>query len=168
MKRLALFLIVCLTAVCLFACGKSQSPQYLLVEVTAAGQSECDQMVLDDVTHKVYAYIAMALENGSYDDAVASAKDNLGNIELIVAACVESENAPYDGSVALCDVYKNSRSLGGSVLPKGTYTALEIILGEGKGDTNWTIAYPMQVLPDGSKDIIIKSKIYEIIKEKRN
>lgn len=80
-------------------------------------------------------------------DALALMRKNLGSIELVVNECLRAHGFAYGSRAALAAAVFPDRTytaLDGKelFLPKGKYMALEVVLGEGKGQNWWCVMYP--------------------------
>ena len=76
---------------------------------------------------------------------------------LSVARSVIKENgADYDVDITLGEEYFETRQYGDMLFPSGEYTALKVIIGEGKGRNWWCVMFPPLCV--GAADEVIADK----------
>lgn len=83
----------------------------------------------------------------SAQEAQSEIADYLGEIEAKAAECLGSNGMKYMAKAALKTVFfpdKVYETTGGNLvlLPQGDYLALQVVLGEGKGENWWCVMYP--------------------------
>ncbi len=67
---------------------------------------------------------------------------SLGEIEGIVRETIEDNGKLYDAKAALVKTDFPTKAYGNLTLPAGTYQALNIVIGEGKGKNWWCVMFP--------------------------
>lgn len=124
-----------------------------------------------------------------------NAKEHFENSKEILLKTAEKtlkENGfDYNVKITLQDEYFETRKYGSLTFPAGQYTALKVILGEGKGKNWWCVMFPPLCVPaadgietnentsdyltesgekivSGGEKYIIKFKLLEIYEELRN
>ena len=88
-------------------------------------------------------------------EAEAKADGMLSEIEKSVCRWIAEDGYSYSASVTLSKEWYDTREYEGFTLPRGVYTSLRIIIGEGEGKNWWCIMYPplcLDVATEGSPD----------------
>lgn len=140
-----------------------------MVEIVDNSADSADKELGDDIASSVYAYLSVILsESEDIDTSKTLISENVENIDYIVGELLSKNDTAYSAEVEVNTVKRDSRQCGNVVIEEGSYQTLLITLGDGNGSTNWSIAYPALTYVQGEDPIIVKSKIYEIIKEKKS
>lgn len=75
---------------------------------------------------------------------------------------IENEGFEYDVKITVDNEFFNTRTYDGSVtLPAGYYTAVKVIIGEGKGHNWWCVMFPPMCLPAAAKECEISDVLDE-------
>ncbi len=114
--------------------GNSDSPQ----------DQEVKLAVRDALMEKFGKALANMTNRG---DALALMRKNLGSMERVVNECLEAHGFAYSSKTALAATAFPDRKYTTSdgkelFLPKGKYMALQVVLGEGRGQNWWCVMYP--------------------------
>ena len=131
MKKTGVFLIFFL---CFFAAEMVKSygiqqdlrENLLRLHIIANSDSAYDRKIKLDVRDRL-------IMSGSYDIDALSAQAN---------ALLHDMNAGYSARVCLQNRYVPQKVYKNVALPEGEYTCIDVILGRGKGENWWCIAYP--------------------------
>jgi stage II sporulation protein R len=151
------------------ACSPTANQDYFFVEIMADSEKKEDALAAKKAASGVYAYLAVILNDcKSLSETENSINANLDNIKYIVNEILEESKVSYEVSADIKKVQRDSRQLGNIVISKGKFQTLIITLGDGDGETNFSVLYPGLSYIEGEKDIIIKSKIYEIVEENKS
>lgn len=67
----------------------------------------------------------------------------------------------YDVKIAVCEDYFPTRTYENVTLPAGNYTAVKVIIGEGKGHNWWCVMFPPMCLPAATGDTEIEDVLDE-------
>ena len=87
---------------------------------------------------------------------------------LETASDVLRENGfDYDVKVYLEKEYFETREYGELIFPAGEYTALKVVLGEGKGRNWWCVKFPPLCVP-AADDIEVKNNTEDYLTESGN
>lgn len=168
-KKLAFIFILCMMLISVIACSPTASEDYFFVEIMADSEKKEDAQIAKKTASGVYAYLAVILNDSeSLADTEYSINQNLDNIEYIVNEILSELKVSYEGSAKVSKVQRDSRQCGNTVIAKGRFKTLIITLGNGNGGTDFSVVYPSLSYVDGEKDIILKSKIYEIMEENKS
>ena len=79
-----------------------------------------------------------------------------GNLNLLAAAgreVVEERGYDYPVAASLEDCWFPSKEYDGFALPAGTYTALRVTIGDGRGQNWWCVAFPPLCLGAASETV---------------
>ncbi len=138
------------------------------LHILADSNSEADQTVKLKVRDALLEKNTMLLSDGvNKENAVEYfeiSKDEL----LETAREVLKENGfDYDVKLSLEKEYFETREYGELTFPAGEYTALKVILGEGKGKNWWCVMFPPLCVP-AAGDVEIKENTDDYLTESGN
>lgn len=155
---------------CTYFAGAAQSVREDVVRlhILANSDSEKDQNIKLKVRDALLEKNTLILSDGvNQDNAVEYfelSKDEL----LETARDVLRENGfDYDVKVYLEKEYFETREYGELILPAGEYTALKVVLGEGKGRNWWCVMFPPLCVP-AADDIEVKNNTEDYLTESGN
>lgn len=146
--------------------------------VIANSDSDEDQELKFKVRNRVLAKVQNALE-GSQGAAETRKyiEENLEEIEACALQCVRAEGYDYDVKARIGVTAIPAKEYDDVYFPAGSYEALTITIGEGKGQNWWCVVFPPLCLVDAresgyeemfDKDIqgrlVLKSKVLELLK----
>lgn len=80
-------------------------------------------------------------------DAKKLSEENLSLFEAAAAAEIAESGYDYPVSCEVGTVHFDKRVYGSAELPEGDYSALRVIIGEGKGKNWWCVMFPALCLP---------------------
>lgn len=170
----------------------SLSNGIIRLHVRANSNSKEDQELKLKVRDTLLAEGEILKSQGkSVDSARDALRDNLKSIERIAREEIVKNGYNYPVRVSLGKSDFPKREYGDMILPAGTYTALTVEIGEGKGDNWWCVMFPPLCFADESyitpdhenreilidslgrdtyemvtdKKITVKFKLYEVIKK---
>ena len=137
---------------------------YLRIHIRAYSNSEEDQLVKYKVKDVVVSLLTpVVAQNETIEQAMASVKKMLNEIEAVTDSVLKENGFDYCASAKLCVEEFPTRVYEGYTLEQGLYDALIINLGEGKGDNWWCVVYPPLCFTSATNNFVYKSKILEII-----
>lgn len=169
MKKIiaAVLLICCYALVLLAGCAQTEE-EYIRIHIRANGNSAEEQEVKLKVRDAVVEYLTPLLaEAETARDAEKILKNSLDGITNAADKTLSAEGCTYRSAVTLGREEFPARSYGELTLDAGSYEALIVNLGSGKGDNWWCVAFPpLCFVPE--KDVKYKSKIMEIIEKWQN
>ena len=155
---------------CTYFAGAAQSVREDVVRlhILANSDSEKDQNIKLKVRDALLEKNTLILSDGvNQDNAVEYfelSKDEL----LETARDVLRENGfDYDVKVYLEKEYFETREYGELIFPAGEYTALKVVLGEGKGRNWWCVMFPPLCVP-AADDIEVKNNTEDYLTESGN
>lgn len=147
--------------------------------VIANSDSDEDQELKFKVRNRALAKVQNALE-GSQGAAQTRAyiEDNLEEIEACARQCVRAEGYNYNVKARIGVTAIPAKQYDDVYFPAGSYEALTITIGEGKGQNWWCVVFPPLCLVDARESghdelfaedaqgrLVLKSKVVELLKK---
>lgn len=148
----------------------------LRLHVLANSNSKEDQQLklkVRDCVAKAAADAFGDAENQA--DALMLANDSLDELRQAAQQCVYDEGYDYQVNAELAKMYFTTRRYGAATLPAGTYDALRITIGDGRGDNWWCVVFPplcvsaaakspelSDVLEPGQEKIVAEPQSFQI------
>lgn len=135
------------------------SQQVLRFHIRANSDSEKDQKFKTEVKNRILPYLQELFSScDSKEESVETAGNNLDSIKTRVLEVCREVNADNEISadVYLCRETFPVKQYGSLLLPSGTYDALRIDLGEGRGANWWCMMYPSLCMADGTLQGVTK------------
>lgn len=126
----------------------------LRMHVIANSDSDIDQELKLKVRDAVLAE-GKEIFDGSVtaDDAKSKILPETERLRKAALSVIENEGFSYDVKITVGNEYFNTRTYDNSItLPAGYYTAVKVIIGEGKGHNWWCVMFPPMCLPAASKE----------------
>lgn len=126
----------------------------LRMHVIANSDSDADQELKLKVRDAVLAE-GKEIFDGSVtaDDAKSKILPETERLRKAALSVIENEGFSYDVKITVGNEYFNTRTYDNSItLPAGYYTAVKVIIGEGKGHNWWCVMFPPMCLPAASKE----------------
>ena len=164
----ALSLYIAFSCTYFAAAAQSVREDVVRLHILANSDSEKDQNIKLKVRDALLEKNTLILSDGvNQDNAVEYyelSKDEL----LETASDVLRENGfDYDVKVFLEKEYFETREYGELIFPAGEYTALKVVLGEGKGRNWWCVMFPPLCVP-AADDIEVKNNTEDYLTESGN
>lgn len=129
----------------------------LRFHVLAASDTKEDQELKLKVRDAVGVYmeeeLADALNRSESEEIV---RLHLGEIEAVAEQTIKEAGYDYPVTASLAYVEFPEKTYGAYVFPAGTYEALEVVIGEGKGHNWWCVMYP---------NLCFSGSVYEVVDE---
>ena len=147
--------------------------------VIANSDSDEDQELKFKVRNRVLGKVQNALE-GSQGAAQTRAyiEKNLEEIEACARQCVRAEGYDYNVKARIGVTAITAKQYDDVYFPAGSYEALTITIGEGKGQNWWCVVFPPLCLVDARESghdelfaedaqgrLVLKSKVVELLKK---
>lgn len=137
---------------------RSIADKIIRFHVRANSDSGADQELKRKVRNGVGAFLQAKLAAvKSSRESEAVIKNNLNLIIDVAETVIEEEGFSYHVSAALTSVAFPRKTYGSFSFPEGEYEALQVVIGEGKGENWWCVMYPNLCFSDST---------YEIVEEK--
>jgi len=89
---------------------------------------------------------------------------SMGEIETIARETIEENGKPYGVKAAFIKTDFPTKTYGNLTLPAGTYQALNIIIGEGKGKNWWCVMFPPLCFIDVAHGVMPEKTMKELKK----
>lgn len=122
--------------------------------VIANSDSEADQALKLAVRDRVLARAEEIYpENATLEEAQAALEGHLNVLAAAGREVVEEQGHDYPVTAALEDCWFPTREYEGFALPAGNYTALRVVIGEGRGKNWWCVAFPPLCLGAASETV---------------
>lgn len=135
----------------------SIASKVLRFHVLANSDDACDQAVKEEVRDAVGVYLQPLLEEAdSLDETKQIIARNIGAIIETAKITLEMHGYDYDVTARIARIDFPEKSYGSYTFPKGEYEALQIVIGEGKGQNWWCVLYP---------NMCFKGSVFEVIEE---
>ena len=147
--------------------------------VIANSDSDEDQNLKFKVRNRVLAKVQNALEGSSSASRTrAYIEENLEEIEACALQCVRAEGYDYNVKARIGVTAIPAKQYDDVYFPAGSYEALTITIGEGKGQNWWCVIFPPLCLVDAQESqyeelfdediegrLVLKSKILELLQQ---
>lgn len=98
----------------------------------------------------------------SRDQVIRYVTDHRGELEQTATSYMEERGYDYPANIRFEQCYFPEKTYGDMTFPAGTYDAVRVLIGEGKGQNFWCVLYPSlcymdstyAVVPDSSKETL--------------
>jgi stage II sporulation protein R len=129
----------------------------LRFHVLANSDEVYDQSVKEKVRDAVGIYLQPLLEDAeSLDETKMIVQTNMEEIVEVAESTLIMHGYDYSVTASIANVDFPEKSYGSYTFPKGNYEALQIVIGEGKGQNWWCVLYP---------NMCFKGSVFEVIEE---
>ena len=120
------------------------APSILRFHILANSDSENDQAVKLEVRSFLLDYIQKQLPESADSKEAVSAwfSSHKTDLETAAAGFLNAKHMPYRARLSLERTWFPTRIYDNLVIPCGTYDAVRVILGQGKGHNWWCVLYP--------------------------
>ena len=113
------------------------------IHVIANSDSEADQQMKLAVRDRVLEQAkAVYPENATLEEAETVLRNNLPLLAQAGRQAVEEAGSSYPVTADIGPCWFPTKEYDGFALPAGNYTALRVVIGEGKGQNWWCVAFP--------------------------
>lgn len=113
------------------------------LHILANSDSDEDQSLKLKVRDEILRFTESLYKNsGSKEEALRLTKDNLQAIANRAKQVICDSGYDYSVTAEISQEYFDTRTYENVTMPSGTYQALRIIIGEGKGHNWWCVMYP--------------------------
>lgn len=135
----------------------SIASKILRFHVLANSDAVCDQQVKEKVRDAVGTYLQPFLEDAK---SLEETKEIVGkHMEVIIEVAEQTlltHGYNYQVTARIAHIDFPEKTYGAYTFPKGKYEALQIVIGEGKGQNWWCVLYP---------NMCFKGAVFEVIEE---
>ena len=151
----------------------------LRLHIIANSDSDEDQKLKFKVRNRVLAKVQNALEGSSSASRTrAYIEENLEEIEACALQCIRAEGYDYNVKARIGVTAIPAKQYDDVYFPAGSYEALTITIGEGKGQNWWCVVFPPLCLVDAREGgyeemfdedlqgrLVLKSKVLELLRQ---
>lgn len=134
--------------------------------VIANSDSEEDQELKLQVRNRVGSYVSQLLEHaGSKQETIQIMEAHVDEIAQVAADEMEQCGYHYPVTASVEQVDFPEKTYGDYHLPEGTYTSLQIRIGEAAGANWWCVMYPNMCFMDNTYEIVDdgeKEQMYQV------
>lgn len=144
MKKIIVFnviaaLVIIITGVYYISVYDDIAGNLIRLHVISNSNSKTDTDIKLMVRDNILASVKGIIDRNSTKQEVINA---LPEMERAANDFLDSKNIGYDAEIVLEETDIPRKEYNGIVLPKGNYRAIRVVLGEGKGENWWCVAYP--------------------------
>lgn len=144
MKKIIVFnviaaLVIIITGVYYISVYDDIAGNLIRLHVISNSNSKTDTDIKLMVRDNILASVRGIIDRNSTKQEVINA---LPEMERAANDFLDSKNIGYDAEIVLEETDIPRKEYNGIVLPKGNYRAIRVVLGEGKGENWWCVAYP--------------------------
>ena len=133
------------------------------LHVVANSDSPIDQQLKLQVRDKIISSMSGRLEGLKDISEVKSiVQGSLAEIEAAAREVIEENRKLYGVKAAFTEMDFPTRAYGNITLPAGTYQALNIVIGEGKGKNWWCVMFPPLCFIDVAHGVIAEETMKEL------
>lgn len=130
----------------------------LRLHVIANSNTIGDQALKLKVRDAVIAYMNDQKDLSTVDETRRHLDDNLKRFEAIAEGVIAAEGYDYTAKADLGVRYIPEKTYGDITFPAGNYEALNITIGEGKGENWWCVLFPpLCLLEEGTETLDIEN-----------
>lgn len=136
------------------------SEKVFRLHILANSDSDSDQSLKLKVRDAVLESSGELFESAnSKEEAMELVKKNLPLLLDRAEAVIHSEGYDYKVTASVCQVPFDTRYYGDVTMPSGTYDALQIVIGEGKGQNWWCVMYPALCLGSATESEVLSDSL---------
>jgi len=129
----------------------------LRFHVLANSDTVSDQSIKRKVRDAVGVYLSPLLEQSdSLEETKEIVNNNMPSIVRVAEETLADHGYDYTISAKITETEFPEKVYGEFSFPKGTYEALQIVIGEGQGQNWWCVLYP---------NMCFRGSVYEVIEE---
>jgi len=135
----------------------SIASKILRFHVLANSDSDADQEVKEKVRDAIGIYLQPLLEDANdLEETKLIVEENMQNVISVAEKTLEDNGYDYQVTARITRTDFPEKTYGAYTFPKGEYEALQIVIGEGKGQNWWCVLYP---------NMCFRGSVFEVIEE---
>lgn len=139
------------------------SDKIIRLHVIANSDSPLDQQLKLQVRDEVIDRISGRFQGLKDISEVKSIiEGSLGEIEAVARETIKDKGKLYDVKAAFAKTEFPTKAYGSFTFPAGTYQALNIVIGEGKGKNWWCVMFPPLCFIDVAHGVVPEKTIKEL------
>lgn len=140
------------------------SDSVLRLHIIANSDTEADQQLKLQVRDRLLRDCGALFEDASTAaESELAARQNLNLIQEAALDEIHQRGYDYPVNVSVGDCRFPTKTYGNIMLPAGTYNALRVVIGSGKGQNWWCVMYPPLCFVNGVAQVSEESE--ELLKE---
>lgn len=144
------------------------SDEVLRIHILADSDSEYDQSLKLKVRDGILEYTEDLYSNASSkEQAVEITRKNLNGIISAAKNVLKDNGSDKEVNAEICQMNFNTRYYDDITMPSGSYTALRVTIGSGKGKNWWCVMYPSLCLYTSGNNNTLKDELddkqYEVV-----
>ncbi|MEA4846449.1 MAG: stage II sporulation protein R [Clostridiaceae bacterium] len=133
------------------------------LHVVANSDSPSDQQLKLQVRDKIINSMSGKFEGlKDISEVKRTIEDSLDEIEAIAKETIEENRKLYGVKAAFTETDFPTKTYGSLTLPAGTYQALNIVIGEGKGKNWWCVMFPPLCFIDVAHGVVTEETMKEL------
>lgn len=142
-----------------------KTPPFIRLHILANSDSPADQNLKYRVRDRLITAMKEEFQEAqSLEESRAILLERLNYLEKIAGEYIGAEGYAYPVQAVYGDFNFPRKTYGSITLPAGTYEAVRIIIGEGKGANWWCILFPPLCVVDGGQNIKVQEDLAAQIK----
>lgn len=131
---------------------QNQHQGILRLHVIANSNTVGDQALKLKVRDEILAFMEKQEDLKTAEDTRSFVEDNRRSLEKIAEGVIASEGYDYPARASIGVRYIPEKTYGDITFPSGNYEALNITLGEGRGENWWCVLFPpLCLLEEGTE-----------------
>lgn len=135
----------------------SIASKILRFHVLANSDTDADQSVKEEVRDAVGLYLKPFLKDAkSLKETKQIVNDNMTGIIQVAENTLAENGYNYEVSARITNADFPEKTYGAYTFPAGEYEALQIVIGEGKGQNWWCVLYP---------NMCFRGSVFEVVEE---
>ena len=135
----------------------SIASKILRFHVLANSDTQMDQAVKEEVRDAVGVYLQPALKNAkSLEQTKQIVNENMSDIIRVAENTLAENGYDYEVRAHITNTEFPEKTYGAYTFPPGEYEALQIVIGEGKGQNWWCVLYP---------NMCFRGSVFEVVEE---
>lgn len=135
----------------------SIASKILRFHVLANSDSDADQAVKEEVRDAVGVYLGPLLQDAeNVEETKQIIEENMEQIVSVAKDTLTEHGYAYDVKAQIARADFPEKTYGAYTFPKGEYEALQIVIGEGKGQNWWCVLYP---------NMCFRGSVFEVVEE---
>ena len=127
------------------------APQILRFHVIANSDRKEDQELKWKVREKLLSLMDSSLTRDQLCDHI---RENKGLLKAAADEVIKEEGFSYSSEISLESCRFPERTYGNMTFPAGTYDALRVVLGKGRGKNYWCVLYPSLCFLDSTHAVV--------------
>ena len=146
----------------------STTDKVLRLHILANSDSGYDQslkyLVRDEIIKETASDFSGEM---SLEQMEQTAAQSLNKIEEIANRTLQQKGSTQHATAKMTKLHFGTRSYNGIIFPAGSYEAVQVVLGDGRGKNWWCVMYPPMCLPAAAKEQNTQQEILNLQEKPR-